>query len=95
MTGVIAPSPWQVIVPVKQPGAGKTRLPVPTGARALLAEAFAADTIAAAAALVGAARVLVVGFRALGRVPQRHLFDGQVQRGVLKRLGERNVRDWL
>ena len=39
--------------------------------------------------------VLVVGFRALGRVPQRHLFDGQVQRGVLKRLGERNVRDWL
>lgn len=49
-----------VVVPVKPPGVGKTRLVgVPTEQRAALATAFAVDTVAACLATPGVARVLV------------------------------------
>ncbi|MRG59179.1 2-phospho-L-lactate guanylyltransferase [Agromyces sp. CFH 90414] len=56
-------SRWTVIVPVKAPGRAKTRLAphVSPAARAALARAFAADTVAAALAADSVARVLVVG----------------------------------
>ncbi|KAA1426323.1 2-phospho-L-lactate guanylyltransferase [Nocardioides antri] len=49
-----------VVVPVKPPGIGKTRLVgVPAGQRVSLATAFATDTVAACLATPGVARVLV------------------------------------
>ncbi len=56
-----AESPWQVIVPVKRTEHAKTRLHPPPGvARALLARAMAADTLHAAASVLGGENVVVV-----------------------------------
>ena len=54
---------WTVVIPVKSPAAGKSRLVpgVTDAARAALARAFALDTIAAALAARSVARVIVVG----------------------------------
>ena len=54
---------WTVVIPVKAPAAGKTRLSpaVADAARAELARAFALDTIAAARAAASVDRVIVVG----------------------------------
>ena len=54
---------WTVVIPVKSPAAGKSRLipGVTDAARASLARAFALDTIAAALAARSVARVIVVG----------------------------------
>lgn len=54
---------WTVVIPVKSPAAGKSRLVpgVTEAARAELARAFALDTIAAALAARSVARVIVVG----------------------------------
>jgi 2-phospho-L-lactate guanylyltransferase len=54
---------WTVVIPVKAAPAAKTRLApaVADDARALLARAFALDTIAAALAAESVARVIVVG----------------------------------
>ena len=54
---------WTVVIPVKAPAMGKSRLgpAVPPDARAALARAFALDTIAAALAARSVARVVVVG----------------------------------
>ena len=54
---------WTVVIPVKSPAAGKSRLipGVTDAARAALARAFALDTIAAALAARSVARVIVVG----------------------------------
>ena len=54
---------WTVVIPVKSPAAGKSRLipGVTDTARASLARAFALDTIAAALAARSVARVIVVG----------------------------------
>lgn len=54
---------WTVVIPVKAPAAGKTRLSpaLADDARALLARAFALDTIAAALAAASVERVIVVG----------------------------------
>jgi 2-phospho-L-lactate/phosphoenolpyruvate guanylyltransferase len=57
------PGSWTVVIPVKAPAAGKTRLSpaVADAARAELARAFALDTIAAARAAASVDRVIVVG----------------------------------
>ncbi len=57
------PTTWTVVIPVKAPAAGKTRLSpaVADAARAELARAFALDTIAAARAASSVDRVIVVG----------------------------------
>jgi 2-phospho-L-lactate guanylyltransferase len=54
---------WTVVIPVKAPATGKTRLSpaLADDARALLARAFALDTIAAARAADSVERVIVVG----------------------------------
>lgn len=54
---------WTVVIPVKAPATGKTRLSpaVADAARADLARAFALDTITAARAAASVDRVLVVG----------------------------------
>jgi 2-phospho-L-lactate/phosphoenolpyruvate guanylyltransferase len=54
---------WTVVIPVKTPAIGKSRLSpaVADAARADLARAFALDTIAAAVAARSVARVIVVG----------------------------------
>lgn len=54
---------WTIVIPVKSPAFAKSRLAPEAGPdeRAALARAFAADTIAAALATPGVARVLVVG----------------------------------
>ncbi|WP_448811584.1 2-phospho-L-lactate guanylyltransferase [Agromyces bauzanensis] len=54
---------WTVVIPVKAPATGKSRLlpAVTDAARAALARAFALDTIAAAQAARSVARVIVVG----------------------------------
>ena len=54
---------WTVVIPVKSPAAGKSRLipGVTDAARAALARAFALDTIAAALAARSVERVIVVG----------------------------------
>lgn len=54
---------WTVVIPVKAPATGKTRLSpaVADAARADLARAFALDTIAAARAAASVGRVIVVG----------------------------------
>ena len=54
---------WTVVIPVKAPASGKSRLrpAVTDAARAELARAFALDTIAAARAAASVARVIVVG----------------------------------
>ena len=54
---------WTVVIPVKGAPAAKSRLApaVPDDARAVLARAFALDTIAAALGATSVARVLVVG----------------------------------
>lgn len=49
--------PWTIIIPVKPPAVGKSRLEVPGVDRAMLARAIALDTIEAAAEV---ARVVVV-----------------------------------
>jgi 2-phospho-L-lactate guanylyltransferase len=58
-----APISWTVVIPVKGAPAAKTRLgpAVADDARAMLARAFALDTIAAALAAGSVARVIVVG----------------------------------
>ena len=58
-----APIEWTVVIPVKGAPAAKSRLApaVPDDARAVLARAFALDTVAAALAAASVARVLVVG----------------------------------
>ncbi len=58
-----APLSWTVVIPVKAPATGKTRLSpaLADDARALLAKAFALDTIAAARAAQSVERVIVVG----------------------------------
>ena len=58
-----APISWTVVIPVKGAPAAKTRLgpAVADDARAMLARAFALDTIAAALAAGSVARVVVVG----------------------------------
>lgn len=58
-----APLSWTVVIPVKAPAAGKTRLSpaLADDARAQLARAFALDTIAAALAAASVGRVIVVG----------------------------------
>ncbi|MCD2441124.1 2-phospho-L-lactate guanylyltransferase [Agromyces sp. SYSU K20354] len=58
-----APIPWTVVIPVKGAPTAKTRLApaVADDARAMLARAFALDTIAAALAARSVARVIVVG----------------------------------
>ncbi len=58
-----APVEWTVVIPVKGAPAAKSRLApaVPDDARAVLARAFALDTIAAALGAGSVARVLVVG----------------------------------
>ena len=57
------PTTWTVVIPVKAPAAGKTRLSpaVADDARAELARAFALDTIAATRAASSVDRVIVVG----------------------------------
>ncbi|GGJ81425.1 2-phospho-L-lactate guanylyltransferase [Agromyces bauzanensis] len=54
---------WTVVIPVKAPASGKSRLVpgVTDAARAALARAFALDTIAAARAARSVERVIVVG----------------------------------
>ena len=54
---------WTVVIPVKAPAIGKSRLSpaVADAARAELARAFALDTIAAAVGARSVARVIVVG----------------------------------
>lgn len=52
---------WTVVVPVKDPSRGKTRLVVPRVERVALARAIALDTIAAATACDLVERVIVVG----------------------------------
>lgn len=54
---------WTVVIPVKAPATGKSRLSpaVADAARADLARAFALDTIAAARAAASVGRVVVVG----------------------------------
>ena len=61
--GPAAPITWTVVIPVKGARAAKTRLgpAVADDARAMLARAFALDTIAAALAAGSVARVIVVG----------------------------------
>lgn len=61
-----APQPavrWTVVIPVKAPAGGKTRLApaLDDDARVALARAFALDTIAAVQAAVSVDRVIVVG----------------------------------
>ena len=58
-----APISWTVVIPVKGAPAAKTRLApaVADDARAMLARAFALDTIAAALAAGSVGRVIVVG----------------------------------
>lgn len=58
-----APRAWTVVIPVKAAPAAKTRLgpALADDARALLARAFALDTIAAALAAGAVAHVIVVG----------------------------------
>ena len=58
-----APPSWTVVIPVKAPAIGKTRLlpALPDDARAMLARAFALDTIAAARGAASVERVIVVG----------------------------------
>lgn len=58
-----APRSWTVVIPVKAPATGKTRLSpaLADDARAQLARAFALDTIAAALAAASVGRVIVVG----------------------------------
>ncbi|MFD4421749.1 2-phospho-L-lactate guanylyltransferase [Agromyces sp. NPDC058484] len=58
-----APLTWTVVIPVKAPAVGKTRLTpaLADDARVLLARAFALDTIAAARAADSVERVVVVG----------------------------------
>jgi 2-phospho-L-lactate guanylyltransferase len=51
---------WAVVVPVKSPAVGKSRLDVPGIDRATLARAIALDTIEAAAACAEVAQVFVV-----------------------------------
>lgn len=56
-----APLSFVVLIPVKPPSVGKSRLStMPAAQRVLLATAFARDTIAAAAAAPGVAEVMVV-----------------------------------
>ena len=57
------PFSWTVVIPVKAPAAGKTRLlpALADDARAVLARAFALDTIAAARGAALVDRVIVVG----------------------------------
>jgi 2-phospho-L-lactate/phosphoenolpyruvate guanylyltransferase len=59
----VPPPTWTVVIPVKAPAAGKTRLSpaLADEARAQLARAFALDTIAAALAATSVGRVIVVG----------------------------------
>ncbi|MFB8386248.1 2-phospho-L-lactate guanylyltransferase [Microbacterium sp. NPDC055910] len=52
---------WTVVIPVKDPARGKSRLAVMGVDRVALARAIALDTIAAAAACPAVARVVVVG----------------------------------
>jgi 2-phospho-L-lactate guanylyltransferase len=61
--GPAAPISWTVVIPVKGAPAAKTRLgpAVADDARAMLARAFALDTIAAALGAGSVARVIVVG----------------------------------
>jgi 2-phospho-L-lactate guanylyltransferase len=55
------PAPWHVVVPVKDTRLGKSRLAPAAGAdRARLSRAIADDTLAAAAAAVGPARIVLV-----------------------------------
>ena len=58
-----SPVAWTVVVPVKSAPAAKSRLApaVPDDARAVLARAFALDTIAAALGAASVSRVIVVG----------------------------------
>lgn len=51
---------WTVLVPVKRLQLAKSRLPLPATTRAALMAAMAADTVAAALAAPGVARVAVV-----------------------------------
>jgi 2-phospho-L-lactate guanylyltransferase len=61
MAGFTAMLPFVVLVPVKPPARGKTRLAgLPDDLRASLATAFARDTIAAAQAAEAVAEVMVV-----------------------------------
>jgi 2-phospho-L-lactate guanylyltransferase len=57
------PGSWTVVIPVKAPATGKSRLSpaVADAARAELARAFALDTITAARAAASVDRVIVVG----------------------------------
>ena len=55
-----APARCVLVVPVKPPAFGKSRLDFPDAQRRELAEAFALDTVQAAAASAGVAAVLVV-----------------------------------
>ncbi|WP_448006552.1 2-phospho-L-lactate guanylyltransferase [Agromyces bauzanensis] len=57
------PAEWTVVIPVKAPATGKSRLlpAVTDAARAAFARAFALDTIAAALAARSVGRVIVVG----------------------------------
>ena len=60
----VSPSPWRVVVPVKDTRHGKSRLAQAVGAdgahRSALSRAIADDTLAAAAAAVGARSVVLV-----------------------------------
>lgn len=56
-----APLPWWIVIPVKHPRRGKSRLQPPSGVdRVQLNAAMAIDTIEAAATAVGRDRVIVV-----------------------------------
>jgi len=57
---------WTVLVPVKRLQLAKSRLPLPATTRAALMAAMAADTVAAALAAPGVARVAVVTGEATG-----------------------------
>lgn len=58
--GTVSASPVVVIVPVKPPSVGKSRLGLSASRRTALATAFALDTLTAAAATPSVAQVLVV-----------------------------------
>ena len=80
-------SGWILVVPVKDPTRGKTRLHVDGVDRVALARALAADTIAAAAACDEVAQVVVVGddgsvvFDSLGVPGLRFVPEGE-RRGL-------------
>ena len=98
---------WTVVIPVKGAPAAKSRLgpAVPDDARAVLARAFALDTIAAALAAASVARVIVVGddpsLAGAGRVRARAAVarrgcrsapDAGATRGLISAIGRASTR---